>query len=89
MEALCQAPVPQSAEVASDIQLIKVSVALGLYIIKSSPELKQTVQDAMAAFLNRRVSKQGGWVSRVFIFLVYFHNNNILIIVEWLEVFNH
>ncbi|KAM8757608.1 uncharacterized protein AB9X84_010385 [Acanthopagrus schlegelii] len=59
--ALCQAPVPQSAEVASDIQLIKVSVALGLYIIKSSPELKQTVQDAMAAFLNRRVSKQGGW----------------------------
>ncbi|KAI3370266.1 hypothetical protein L3Q82_025045 [Scortum barcoo] len=68
VEALCQSQVSQRAEVAPEMQLIKASVALGLYIKKLSPELKSKVQSAMASFLNRRVgswvTQQGGWVSR-------------------------
>lgn len=49
------------------MQLIRASIAFGLYVKKSSPELKSKVQNAMAAFLNRRVgswiAENGGWVS--------------------------
>lgn len=62
---LCETNVSQGAEVTSEIQLIRASVAFGLYVKKSSPELKNKVQSAMMAFLNRRVSgwvsQQGGW----------------------------
>ncbi|KAM9408227.1 uncharacterized protein KZ484_025340 [Pholidichthys leucotaenia] len=65
VEALCQCHVPQCAEVAQEMQLIKVSVAFGLYIKKSAPELKDKVMRAMTSFLNRRVgswvAQQGGW----------------------------
>ncbi|XP_078104275.1 uncharacterized protein LOC144516665 [Sander vitreus] len=66
METLCQTQVSQRAEVASEMQLIRASVAFGLYVIKSSPELKLKVQSAMIAFLERPgvvswVTKQGGW----------------------------
>ncbi|GAA6215894.1 uncharacterized protein LOC120835289 [Lates japonicus] len=65
VEALCQAQVSQRAEVASEMQIIKASVALGLYIKKSSPDLKNKVQSAMTTFLSRHVgtwvSQQGGW----------------------------
>ncbi|XP_071350392.1 bcl-2-like protein 15 [Trachinotus anak] len=71
VEALYQAPVTQRAEVAPEMQLIRASVAFGLYVKKSSPELKNKVQNAMTAFLNRHVgswvAQQGGWdkVSRL------------------------
>ncbi|KAM9362101.1 uncharacterized protein ABDE67_000117 [Symphorus nematophorus] len=62
VEALCKT---QSAEVVSEVQLIKASVAFGLYVMKSCPEMKRTVQGAMSSFLNRRVrtwvTQQGGW----------------------------
>ncbi|CAK6955825.1 hypothetical protein D5F01_LYC02658 [Scomber scombrus] len=65
VEAVCQASVFQTAEVAPEIQLLKASVAFGLYVTKSYPELKNKVQNAMAVFLNRRVepyvAQQGGW----------------------------
>lgn len=65
VEAICQTKVAQQADVASEMQLIRASVAFGLYIKKSSPELKSKIQSAMTAFLNRRVgpwvSQQGGW----------------------------
>lgn len=50
------------------MQLIKATVGFGLYVVKSSPDLKNTVQSAMASFLNMNlckwVAEQGGWVSR-------------------------
>ncbi|TDH14185.1 hypothetical protein EPR50_G00041770 [Perca flavescens] len=66
METLCQTQVSQRAEVASEMQLIRASVAFGLYVIKSSPDLKFKVQSAMTAFLGRPsvvswVTRQGGW----------------------------
>lgn len=77
VEALCKAPVIQKAEVAPEVQLIRASVAFGLYIKKSCPELKSKVQNTMAAFLDRRVgswvAENGGWVStcvRVSVFRV-------------------
>ncbi len=71
VEAICQTPVSKGAEVAAEVQLIRASVAFGLYVIKSCPELKNTVSDVMNTFLNRRVgtwvTKQGGWVSKFFL----------------------
>ncbi|KAG7238346.1 hypothetical protein INR49_031062 [Caranx melampygus] len=65
VEALCQSPAIQRAEVAPEMQLIRASVAFGLYIKKSCPELKSRVQNTMLAFLNRRVgswvAENGGW----------------------------
>lgn len=65
VEALCQAQVSQS-DVAPEMQLIRASVALGLFVKKSAPELRNKVQGAMMAFLNTRrvstfVTQQGGW----------------------------
>ncbi|CAB1443523.1 unnamed protein product [Pleuronectes platessa] len=63
VEALCK--VAQSSDLAPEIQLIRASVALGCYVKKSCPELKNKLQRAMTAFLNRRVGpwvdQQGGW----------------------------
>ncbi|XP_068455083.1 bcl-2-like protein 15 [Clinocottus analis] len=65
VEAICQTQVSQKAEVASEMQLIRASVALGLYVKKSSPELKNTIHSVMTTFLSRRVGpwvhQQGGW----------------------------
>ncbi|KAK2862330.1 hypothetical protein Q5P01_001863 [Channa striata] len=65
VDALCNTHVSQRAEVAPEMQIITASVAFGLYIKKSSPDLRNKVQSAMIAFLNRRVGtwivKQGGW----------------------------
>lgn len=65
VEAICQTHVAQRAEVAPEMQLISATVAFGLYVKKACPELKNKVQGAMSAFLNRRVgpwvTQQGGW----------------------------
>ncbi|XP_076003461.1 bcl-2-like protein 15 [Genypterus blacodes] len=71
VDTLCKAQAAQTAEVAPELQMIRASVALGLYMKKQWPELRTKVQGAMTAFLNRRVScwvaEQGGWdrVARV------------------------
>uniref|UniRef100_A0A8C4HGK2 Bcl-2-like protein 15 n=1 Tax=Dicentrarchus labrax TaxID=13489 RepID=A0A8C4HGK2_DICLA len=74
VDILCQTHAAQKAEVASEVQLIKASVTFGLYVIKSSPELKSKVQNAMTAFLNRHVrtwvTEQGGWVRSLHITLI-------------------
>lgn len=76
VDVLCQTHAAQKAEVAPEVQLIKASVTFGLYVIKSSPELKSKVQNAMTAFLNRRVrtwvTEQGGWVRSIFFYYYYF-----------------
>ncbi|KAK2914861.1 hypothetical protein Q8A73_005455 [Channa argus] len=65
VEALCKTQVSQRPEVLPEMQIIRASVAIGLYIKKSSPDLRTKVQSAMTAFLNRRVGtwivSQGGW----------------------------
>nr|XP_015815018.2 uncharacterized protein LOC107385565 [Nothobranchius furzeri] len=65
VETLCQAHASKGAEVAPEMQLIKASVAFGLYVKKSAPELKAQVQSALTNFLTRRVgswvAQQGGW----------------------------
>ncbi|XP_029948708.1 apoptosis facilitator Bcl-2-like protein 14 [Salarias fasciatus] len=65
VEVLCQKQLSSSAEVAPEVQLIKASVAVGLYIKNSAPELKNKVKSVMASFINRRVgpwiAQQGGW----------------------------
>lgn len=67
VEILCKNVAVKAPEVASEMQLIRASAALGLYIVKSAPELKERVQRVMNSYLNRSVqtwvSEQGGWVS--------------------------
>lgn len=70
VDAVCETQASKAAEVAPELQLIKASVAFGLYVKKSAPELKAVVQRALAGFLNRRVgswvAQHGGWVRKVF-----------------------
>ncbi|KAM8757316.1 uncharacterized protein AB9X84_010197 [Acanthopagrus schlegelii] len=65
VEALPQSQATQSAEMSSEMKLINATVGFGLYVVKSSPDLKNTVQSAMVSFLNMNlckwVAKQGGW----------------------------
>lgn len=71
VKALCTPQVAQPAEVSSELQLIRASAALGRFVVKSCPNLKNKVHRTMTAFLNRRVgtwvAQQGGWVSRFFL----------------------
>lgn len=60
VKKLCQSQVSQRAEVAPEMQLIVAAVALGRFITKSSPELKNKVQSAVGVIL----SKSGGWVAQ-------------------------
>eukprot|EP00064_Thunnus_orientalis_P005540 superscaffoldBa00000546_g5554 len=64
VKKLCQSQVSQRAEVAPEMQLIVAAVALGRFITKSSPELKNKVQSAVGVILSRSggwVAQQGGW----------------------------
>ncbi|KAK0139837.1 hypothetical protein N1851_023247 [Merluccius polli] len=61
--SVCQPPtVP---EVAMEIQMIKVAVALCLYVKRQAPNLCNCIQEATAHFLDRQVghfvAQQGGW----------------------------
>eukprot|EP00063_Salmo_salar_P014548 XP_013989383.1 PREDICTED: uncharacterized protein LOC106566081 [Salmo salar] len=62
VDSLCAA---QRAEVAPEMQLLRASMALGLYIKKTCPDLRPTIQSCMAAFINTRlagwINQQGGW----------------------------
>ncbi|RVE72467.1 hypothetical protein OJAV_G00040290 [Oryzias javanicus] len=61
VEALCETHCTKAAEVAPEIQQIKASVALGMYVAKQAPELRSKVQSALSSFLTNRV---GGWVAQ-------------------------
>ncbi|XP_024239904.1 uncharacterized protein LOC112221795 isoform X1 [Oncorhynchus tshawytscha] len=62
VDSLCAA---QRAEVAPEMQLLRASVALGLYVKKTCPDLRATIQSCMTAFINTRlagwITQQGGW----------------------------
>ncbi|XP_061076160.1 bcl-2-like protein 15 isoform X1 [Conger conger] len=65
VDGLCRSWVGQGTEVVSEMQLLKASVTLGLYVKNRCPDLVSTVQNAMGAFVNTRlgnwVEQQGGW----------------------------
>ncbi|XP_076740030.1 uncharacterized protein LOC143418610 [Maylandia zebra] len=65
VELLCKSHVAQKADIAPEMQLIRASAAIGLYLKNSYPEMKENVKTALASFLNRRVGKwiteKGGW----------------------------
>ncbi|KAM6947020.1 uncharacterized protein PEZ65_000718 [Lycodopsis pacificus] len=65
VDAICKTRVCQQPEVSSEMQLINASVAFGLYLKKSSPQLKMNIQRVMSAFITNRVgpwlAQQGGW----------------------------
>lgn len=69
VELLCKSHVAQKADIAPEMQLIRASAAIGLYLKNSYPEMKENVKTALASFLNRRVGKwiteKGGWVSKL------------------------
>ncbi|XP_031682969.1 uncharacterized protein LOC116374427 [Oncorhynchus kisutch] len=62
VDSLCAA---QRAEVAPEMQLLRASMALGLYVKKTCPDLRATIQSCMTAFINTRlagwITQQGGW----------------------------
>ncbi|XP_023993005.1 bcl-2-like protein 15 isoform X1 [Salvelinus sp. IW2-2015] len=62
VDSLCAA---QGAEVAPEMQLLRASMALGLYVKKTCPDLRATIQSCMTAFINTRlagwINQQGGW----------------------------
>ncbi|KAJ7998897.1 hypothetical protein DPEC_G00209740 [Dallia pectoralis] len=66
VDSLCSSHVAQKLEVAPEFQLLKASMALGLYVRKTCPDLKDSIQITMAAFIKSRlagwISRQGGWV---------------------------
>ncbi|KAF6720788.1 Bcl-2-like protein 15 [Oryzias melastigma] len=61
VEVLCETHCAKAAEVAPEIQQIKASVALGVYVAKKAPELRSKVHSALTSFLTTRV---GGWVAQ-------------------------
>ncbi|KAK9529255.1 hypothetical protein VZT92_013363 [Zoarces viviparus] len=65
VDAICKTHVCQQPEVSSEMQLINASVAFGLYLQKSSPQLETKIRRAMVAFITSRVGvwlfQQGGW----------------------------
>lgn len=69
VELLCKSHVAQKADIAPEMQLIQASAAIGLYLKKSYPEMKENVKIVMASFLKNRVGKwltqKGGWVSKL------------------------
>lgn len=71
LDALRKPQVAQCAEVTSELQLIKATVAFGRFAVKSYPGLRVMLNHTTTAFLNRHVGdwvvQQGGWVSRFFL----------------------
>ncbi|XP_077459539.1 uncharacterized protein LOC144075946 [Stigmatopora argus] len=66
VDALLQTQISQRVpDAALEEGLIKVSIAFGLYLKESWPELKTKIQCAMTTFLQSRVTtwviQQGGW----------------------------
>ncbi|XP_051967705.1 bcl-2-like protein 15 [Xyrauchen texanus] len=67
VDSLCKSWVVERAEVASEKQLLKAAVTLGLVMKKNCPDMTNVIEVAMAGFVNNRltnwIAEQGGWVS--------------------------
>lgn len=67
VDNLCKMWVVERAEVASEKQLLKAAVTMGLVLKKNCPDMTSVIEAAMARFVNNRltswIAQQGGWVS--------------------------
>ncbi|XP_016150896.1 bcl-2-like protein 15 [Sinocyclocheilus grahami] len=67
VDSLCKMWVVERAEVASEKQLLKAAITLGLFMKKNCPAMTNVVEVAMMGFVNNRltnwIAEQGGWVS--------------------------
>ncbi|XP_016299105.1 bcl-2-like protein 15 [Sinocyclocheilus anshuiensis] len=67
VDSLCKMWVVERAEVASEKQLLKAAITLGLFMKKNCPDMTSVVESAMMGFVNNRltywIAEQGGWVS--------------------------
>lgn len=65
VDSLCKTWMPHSGEVATERYLLRASVALGLYVQRSCPDMVSTIQGVMANYINTYVTpwidQQGGW----------------------------
>ncbi len=66
VDSLCKMWVVERAEVASEKQLLKAAITLGLSMKKNCPDMTNVVEVAMMGFVNNRltnwIAEQGGWV---------------------------
>lgn len=69
VDSLCKMWVVERAEVASEKQLLKAAVTVGLAFKKNCPDMTTVIEAAMARFVNNRltswIAQQGGWVRTV------------------------
>ncbi|KAA0707893.1 hypothetical protein E1301_Tti009629 [Triplophysa tibetana] len=67
VDSLCKMWVVERAEVASEKQLLKAAVTVGLLFKKNCPDMTNVIESAMARFVTNRltswIAQQGGWVS--------------------------
>ncbi|XP_043108583.1 bcl-2-like protein 15 [Puntigrus tetrazona] len=67
VDSLCNMWVVERAEVASEKQLLKAAITLGLFMKRNCPDMTNVVEDAMTGFVNNRltnwIAEQGGWLS--------------------------
>lgn len=66
VDSLCQMWVVERAEVASEKQLLKAAITLGLFMKKNCPDMMNVAEVALMGFVNNRltswIAEQGGWV---------------------------
>lgn len=69
VDSMCKMWVVERAEVASEKQLLKAAITLGLYMKENCPDMTNAVEVAMTGFINNRltnwIAEQGGWVRTV------------------------
>lgn len=67
VDSMCKMWVVERAEVASEKQLLKAAITLGVYVKETCPDMTNVVEVAMTGFINNRltnwIAEQGGWVS--------------------------
>ncbi|XDV51911.1 hypothetical protein PO909_020703, partial [Leuciscus waleckii] len=69
VDSMCKMWVVERAEVASEKQLLKAAITLGVYVKETCPDMTNVVEVAMTGFINNRltnwIAEQGGWVRTV------------------------
>ncbi|ROL48483.1 Fragile X mental retardation syndrome-related protein 2 [Anabarilius grahami] len=65
VDSMCKMWVVERAEVASEKQLLKAAITLGLYMKENCPDMTNAVEVAVTGFINNRltnwIAEQGGW----------------------------
>lgn len=84
VDSMCKMWVVERAEVASEKQLLKAAITLGVYVKETCPDMTNVVEVAMTGFINNRltnwIAEQGGWVRTVLSDVMFTkkHTKNVL-----------